>query len=53
MHLSREREVAAILGSPFDTVAQAVLTPLAFTKGTDFRPAKRPEPDSVVHWDGW
>jgi len=53
MHLARERDVADILGIPYDTVAQAVLTPLAFTKGTDFKPAKRPEPESVIHWDGW
>jgi hypothetical protein len=30
-----------------------VLTPLAYTKGTDFRPAKRPDPESVIHWDSW
>ncbi len=53
MHTAREREVAEILGIPFDTVAQSVLTPLAFTKGTDFRPAPRPEPDEVIHWDSW
>ena len=53
MHRSRERDVAGILGIPFDTVAQAVLTPLAYTKGTDFRPAARPDPDVVIHWDGW
>ncbi|WP_232835259.1 nitroreductase family protein [Actinocorallia populi] len=53
MHLAREREVADLLGIPYDTVAQAVLTPLAHTKGTDFRPAERPSPDSVIHWDTW
>jgi nitroreductase len=53
MHLQRERQVAEILGIPYDTVAQAVLTPLAYTKGTDFHPAARPEPDSVIHWDTW
>jgi nitroreductase len=53
MHLAREREVADILGIPYDTVAQAVLTPLAYTKGTEFRPAARPAPDSVIHWDAW
>lgn len=53
MHLARERDIADILGIPYDTVAQAVLTPLAYTKGTDFRPAKRPSPDSVIHWDTW
>ncbi|SNS26065.1 Nitroreductase [Streptosporangium subroseum] len=53
MHLVYEQEVAEILGIPYDTVAQAVLTPLAYTKGTDFRPAARPEPDQVIHWDTW
>ena len=53
MHLSRERDVAELLGIPYDTVAQAVLTPVAFTKGTDFRPASRPEPDAVISWNSW
>ncbi len=53
MHRAREQDVAALLGIPFDTVAQAVLTPLAYTKGTDFRPAARPDPDEVIHRDGW
>jgi nitroreductase len=53
MHLSREQDVADILGIPYETVAQAVLTPLAFTQGTDFKPAARPEPDAVIHWDTW
>lgn len=53
MHLARERDVADLLGIPFDTVAQAVLTPLAYTKGTDFKPALRPDPDEVIHWDAW
>jgi nitroreductase len=53
MHRVREQEVAGLLGIPYDTVAQAVLTPLAYTKGTDFSPAARPDPDAVIHWDGW
>jgi len=53
MHLAREKDIADIVGIPYETVAQAVLTPLAYTKGTDFRPAPRPEPDSVIHWDTW
>jgi nitroreductase len=53
MHLARERDVADILDIPYDTVAQAVLTPLAYTKGTDFKPALRPDPDEVIHWDTW
>jgi nitroreductase len=53
MHLSRERDVAELLGIPYETAAQAVLTPVAFTKGTDFHPAGRPAPDAVIGWNGW
>jgi nitroreductase len=53
MHLAREQEVADLLGIPFETVAQAVLTPVAFTRGTNFKPAARPDPDAVIHWDAW
>ncbi|WP_212997938.1 nitroreductase family protein [Winogradskya consettensis] len=53
MHRARERDVADILGIPYETVAQAVLTPLAYTKGTAFHPAERPDPNSVIHWDSW
>ncbi|KUL30875.1 nitroreductase family protein [Actinoplanes awajinensis] len=50
MHLARERDVADILGLDYETVAQAVLTPVAYTKGTDFQPAGRPAPDEVIRW---
>jgi nitroreductase len=53
IHLMMEQQVAEITGIPFDAVQQACLTPLAFTKGTDFQPALRPAPDSVIHWDEW
>ncbi|HEX9260756.1 MAG TPA: nitroreductase family protein, partial [Acidimicrobiales bacterium] len=53
VHLMMEQQVADILGIPFETVQQVCLSPLAYTKGTDFKPAKRPEPDAVIHWDGW
>jgi nitroreductase len=53
IHLMMERQVADILGIPFDTVQQACLSPLAYTKGTDFKPALRPAPDAVIRWDGW
>jgi hypothetical protein len=48
-----EQQVADILGIPFDTVQQVCLSPLAYTKGTDFKPAARPPVDSIIHWDGW
>jgi nitroreductase len=52
-HLQHEREAAEILGIPYDQVMQAALIPVAYTKGTDFRPAPRKELDAVVHWDAW
>jgi nitroreductase len=53
LHLMREQEVAEVLGIPFETVQQVCLSPLAHTVGTDFKPALRPPPDSVIRWDGW
>jgi len=53
MHLLMERQIADIVGIPFDTVQQVCLSPLAYTKGTDFKPALRPDPRSIIHWDTW
>jgi nitroreductase len=53
VHLMQEQAVAGLLGIPFAEVQQVCLSPLAFTVGTDFKPAARPEPDSVIHWDRW
>ncbi|CAB4570546.1 unannotated protein [freshwater metagenome] len=53
VHLMQEQRVADILGIPFDTVQQVCLSPLAFTKGTDFKPAVRPAADTIIHWDTW
>jgi nitroreductase len=52
MHLAREREVAELLGIP-PTVTQAALFPVAYTIGTDFRPATRPAAEDVTFWDSW
>ena len=51
--LMMEQEIADVVGIPFDEVQQACLSPLAHTKGTDFKPAMRPEPDTIIHWDTW
>ncbi|MEV0803607.1 nitroreductase family protein [Kribbella sp. NPDC050281] len=48
-----ERELAEILGVPYDKVMLAAFIPLAFTLGTDFRPAKRVPRDQVLHWNKW
>ena len=38
-HLAHEREAAELLGIPYDDVMQAALIPVAYTIGTDFKPA--------------
>jgi nitroreductase len=48
-----ERELATVLGVPYDEVMLAALIPLAFTIGTDFRPAKRISQDRILHWNQW
>ena len=52
-HLYREREVAELLGIPYDDVMQAALIPVAYTLGTDFKPAARAPLETMVHWDEW
>jgi nitroreductase len=48
-----EREVADLLGIPFERTSQAGLFPIAYTIGTDFKPAKREPLSKVLHWDQW
>jgi nitroreductase len=52
MHLAKEREVGELLGIP-PTVTQAALFPVAYTIGTDFRPAARPPAETITCWDEW
>jgi nitroreductase len=52
-HLRYEREAAEILGIPFDEVMQAALIPVAYTTGGPFKPAKRRDLDTMVHWESW
>jgi nitroreductase len=52
MHLAKEQEVAKLLGIP-DTVTQAALFPVAYTIGTDFRPAARPPAETITFWNTW
>lgn len=53
LHLPHEEEAAEVLGIPYDRIMQAALIPLAYTKGTEFKPAPRASLDSIVHWEGW
>jgi len=53
VHLQREREVAEILGIPYDEITQVALVPVAHAIGTRFQPATRRPLDAVVHWGTW
>ncbi|MCV7409270.1 nitroreductase [Mycobacterium florentinum] len=48
-----ERKAAEVLGIPFDQFSQGGLFPIAYTKGTDFRPAKRLPAETLTHWNTW
>ena len=52
-HLQYEREAAELLGIPYDDVMQAALIPVAYTVGTDFRPARRKPLETLAHWERW
>jgi nitroreductase len=51
--LADEATTAAIVGIPLDAVTIGAMTPVAYTLGVDFRPALRPAPDDVIHWNAW
>ena len=53
LHLMQEQAVADIVGIPYESVQQVCLSPLAYTTGTDFHAAARPDPESIIHWDAW
>jgi nitroreductase len=53
LHLPNEREAAELLGIDYDRYTQAGLFPVAYTKGTDFKPASRLPMDRILHWDTW
>ncbi|WP_216897548.1 nitroreductase family protein [Nocardia alni] len=48
-----EKQAADLLGIPFDQYSQGGLFPIGYTKGTDFRPAKRLPAEQLTHWNGW
>lgn len=53
LHLSYEREVAELLGIPYAEVTQSCLLPVAYTKGTDFKPGPRRDTSEIIRWDRW
>ncbi len=48
-----EKQAAEVLGIPFDEYAQGGLFPIAYTKGIDFKPAKRLPAEQLTHWNSW
>ncbi len=53
MHLNLEQEAAELLEIPYAEIMQVGLIPVAYTKGTDFKQAKRQPLESVLHWERW
>ena len=53
LHLMNEKAIAEILGIPFDQYMQVAMIPLAYTKGTNFKPAYRPPVETIMHIDSW
>ena len=51
-HLRYETEAASLLGIPPD-VTQVALIPVAYTLGTEFKPAARPPAETIVSWNQW
>ncbi|MFI5047732.1 MAG: nitroreductase family protein [Acidimicrobiia bacterium] len=52
-HLMEERATAEVLGVPYDDYTQGGLFPVAYTIGTDFKPAARKDLAGLVHWNEW
>lgn len=53
LHLRSEHEAAELLGIDETRYTQAGLIPVAFTIGTDFKPAARLDWQQLVHWNTW
>jgi nitroreductase len=53
LHLKYEREVADLLGIPYEGYTQAALLALGFSSGGEFKPAHRLPLEGIVHWDKW
>jgi nitroreductase len=52
LHLFKETDVASLLGMP-DDVTQIALFPVAYTVGTDFKPASRGPVEDITYFDTW
>jgi nitroreductase len=53
LHLKYEKEVADLLGIPYEHYTQAALLALGFSTGGEFKPAQRIPLEGIVHWEMW
>ncbi len=53
LHLRYEREVADLLGIPFERYTQAALITVGFHTGGEFKPAERIPLEPITHWETW
>jgi len=53
LHLMHEKAIADLLNIPFDDFMQVALIPLAYTRGTNFKPAYRPPVENIMHVNSW
>lgn len=53
LHLMHEKEIAELLGIPYEQYMQVAMIPIAYTKGTNFKRAYRPNVESVMHFNNW
>jgi nitroreductase len=51
--LFEEEATAEAFGIDVEAVTIGAISPVAYTRGTDFKPALRPDPEDVIHWDRW
>jgi len=52
LHLRYAADAAALLHMP-EGIMQVGMLPVAYTIGTDFKPAARPPATEITHWNGW
>ncbi|WP_134322021.1 nitroreductase family protein [Cumulibacter soli] len=52
LHLNLAERAAELLNIP-DDYTQVALLPVAYTKGTDFKPVRRPNVEEIVSFDSW
>ena len=48
LHLVHEKEAAELVGLDFEGFTQVALLPVAYTRGTDFKRAARPAPETIT-----